>query len=123
MASILPKGFYEGSDEAMLSIYKINQVIFEAIVMFPLKVFNFESGNYEYKKISFMRFIPHERNEHYKIFDESGFCRSTVDSLPVYFKEFERIVRQSNIELTCCYFQGNFLRQGWDVLYWIVIIL
>ena len=87
----LPKGFHVGSDEVMLALYKINEAIFGAIVMYPFKVFNFESGSYEHKKNSFMRFIPHERKEHYKIFHESGFYRSTVDSIPIYFKAFSRI--------------------------------
>ena len=32
-------------------------------------------------------------------------------------------VRQSNFQLTCYKYHGNSVRQGWDVLYWIVIIL
>ena len=32
-------------------------------------------------------------------------------------------VRQSNIQLSCYKCHGNSVRQGWDVLYWIVIIL
>ena len=32
-------------------------------------------------------------------------------------------VRQSNIQLACYSCGGNSVRQGWDVLYWIVIIL
>ena len=42
----LPKGFHEGSDEVMLALYKINEVVFDAIVMYPPKVYNFESENY-----------------------------------------------------------------------------
>ena len=57
----LPKGFHERSDEVMLSLYKINEVVFEAIVIYTSKIFNYESGNYEYRRNSFMRFIPHER--------------------------------------------------------------
>ena len=38
-----------------------------------------------------MKFIPHEMNKNYKIHDETVFYRFTVDSLPAYFKEFERI--------------------------------
>ena len=52
---------------------------------------NVESGKFEYKKNLFMRFIPHERNEHDKIFNESGFYRSTIDDTPQYFVEFTRI--------------------------------
>ena len=72
-------------------LYKINELVFNAIVLYPFKVYNFESGNYEYKKNSFMRFIPHERNKNYKIFDETGFYRSTVKNIPEYFGEFDRM--------------------------------
>ena len=47
----LPRGFHQGSDEVMLALYKINEVIFDAIVVYPYKIRNTESGNYEYKKI------------------------------------------------------------------------
>ena len=43
------------------------------------------------RRNSFMRSIPHERNEHDKIFNESGFYRSTIDDIPQYFEEFTRI--------------------------------
>ena len=69
LSSDLPKGFHEGSDEVMLALYKINEVIFNSIVVYPYKIRNIESGKYEYKKNSFMRFIPHERNKHDKIFN------------------------------------------------------
>ena len=69
----LPKGFHERSDEVILALYKINEVIFNVIVVYPYKILNVESDKYEYKKNSFMRFIPHERNKHDKIFNESGF--------------------------------------------------
>ena len=70
--SELRKGFHEGSNEIMLALYKINEVVFNAITVYPYKILNVESGSYEYKKNSFMRFIPHERNEHDKVFNESG---------------------------------------------------
>ena len=56
----MPKGFHEGSDEVMLALYKINEVVFDAIVMYLPKVYNFESENYEYERNSFIRFIPHD---------------------------------------------------------------
>ena len=89
--SDLPEGFHEGSDEIMLALYKINEVIFNAITVYPYKILNVESGKFEYKKNSFMRFIPHERNEHDKIFNESGFYRSTIDDIPQYYEEFTQI--------------------------------
>ena len=69
LSSDLPKGFHEGSDEVMLALYKINEVIFNSTVVYPYKIRNIEYGKYEYKKNSFMRFIPHERNKHDKIFN------------------------------------------------------
>ena len=58
----------------MLALYKINEVVFNAITLYPYKMLNAESGKFDYKKNSFMRFIP----KHDKIFNESGFYRSTV---------------------------------------------
>ena len=54
----------------MLAPYEINEVVFNAITVYPFKILNVESGSFDYKKNSFMRFIPHERNEHDKVFNE-----------------------------------------------------
>ena len=89
--SDMPEGFQEGSDEIMLALYKINEVVFDATVVYPFKILNNESGEYEYKKHSFMRFIPHERNKHDKIFNESGFYRSTIRDITQYYEEYTRI--------------------------------
>ena len=64
--SELPKGFHEGSDEVMLALYKLNELIFKARVVYPFKVYNYESEQYEYKRNSFMKFIPSEQNKNYK---------------------------------------------------------
>ena len=89
--SDMPEGFQEGSDEIMLALYKINEVVFNAITLYPYKILNAASGRYDYQKNSFMRFIPHERNKHDKIFNESGFYRSTIDDIPQYYEEYTRI--------------------------------
>ena len=91
LPSDLPTGFHEGSDDVMLALYKVNEVIFDAIVSYPYKIWNVESGKYEYKKNSFMRFIPHERNKHDKIFNESGFYRSHFNNITIYFEEYSSI--------------------------------
>ena len=98
LPSDLPTGFHEGSDEVMLALYKINEIIFDAIVIYPYKIRNVESGNYEYKKNSSMRFISHEKNKHDKIFIESGFYRSRVDNITTYFEEFTRIQRDESAD-------------------------
>ena len=67
-------------------------------MVYPYKIRNVESGKYEYKKNSFMRFIPHERNRHDKIFNESGFYRSRVDNTTTYFEEFTRIQRDESAD-------------------------
>ena len=38
LPSDLPTGLYEGSDELMLALYKINEIIFDAIVVYPFKI-------------------------------------------------------------------------------------
>ena len=67
LPSDLAEGFQEGSDEIMLALYKINEVVFNAITLYPYKILSAESGKFEYKKNSFMRFIPHERNKHERV--------------------------------------------------------
>ena len=95
--SELPKGFHEGSDEVMLALYKLNELIFEARVVYPFKVYNYESEQYEYKKNSFMKFNPIERNKNYKIFDEAGFYRSAVDNISEYFLAYDQMLRQFSL--------------------------
>ena len=46
--------YHEGSDEVMLALYKLNKMIFKTIVVYPFKVYNYGSEQYEYKKNSFM---------------------------------------------------------------------
>ena len=77
--SVLPKGFHEGSDEVMLALYKLNEMISITIVVYPFKVYNYGSEQYEYKKNSSMKFFPSERNKNYKIYNETGYYRSTVE--------------------------------------------
>ena len=91
LPSDLPEGFQEGRDEIMLALYKINEIVFNAITVYPYKILNAESGRSDYMKNSFMRFIPHERNKHDKIFNESGFYRSTIDDILQYYEEYTRI--------------------------------
>ena len=50
--SDLPKGLQEGSDEVMLALYKLNELIFQARVVYPFKVYNNELEQYENKKNS-----------------------------------------------------------------------
>ena len=58
---------------------------FEARVVYPFKVYTYETEQYEYRKNSFMKFNPIEKNKNYKIFDETGYYRSTVDNISEYF--------------------------------------
>ena len=53
----LPKGFHEGSDEMMSALYKLNEVMFDARVVYPFMVYNYEKERYEYRKNSIMKFV------------------------------------------------------------------
>ena len=44
-----------------------------------------------------MKFIPSEKNKHYKIFDETGFYRSTVNLISEYFLEYDQMLRQFSL--------------------------
>ena len=48
-----------------------------------------------------MKFNPFEKNKNYKMFDETGFYRSTIDNISQYFLAFDQMLRQfslNNIE-------------------------
>ena len=96
--SELPKGFHEGIDEMMLALYKLYELIFKARVVYSFKVYNYESEQYEYKKNSFMKFIPTEQNKNYKKFDETGFYISTVDHISEHFLEYDQMIRQYSLD-------------------------
>ena len=51
-------GYHEGSDEIMSALYKLNEVLFNAIVVYPMMIYNQEAQRYEYKKNAFMTFNP-----------------------------------------------------------------
>ena len=51
-------GYHEGSDEIMLALYKHDEVIFNAIVVYPMMIYNQEAQRYEYKENAFMTFNP-----------------------------------------------------------------
>ena len=105
LPSDMPEGFHEGTDEVILALYKINEVIFKAITVYPYKILNIESGKFEYKKNSFMKFIPHERNEHDKFF-ESGFYRSYLNimkNIPESSLTSQRILRTSICSYSPCF--------------------
>ena len=89
----IPIGSHEESDEVMLDLHKLNELRFKTMVVYPFKVYNFESKQYEYKKNSFMKFIPTERNNSSKIYNETGFNRSTVDNILENFFEFDQMQR------------------------------
>ena len=95
--TLLPRGFHEGSDEIMLALYKLNKVMFEARVVYPFMVYNYESESCEYRKNSFMKFNPFEKNKHYKMLDETGFYRSTIDNISQYFLAFDQMLRQLSL--------------------------
>ena len=95
----LPRGFHEGSDEIMLALYKLNEVIFNAKVVYPFMVFNYESESYEYRKNSFMKFNPFEKNKNYKMFDETGFYKSRVSNISQYFLAFDQMLRQYSLSV------------------------
>ena len=50
--SDLSKVFHQGSDEVMLALYKLSELIFQSRVVYPFKVYNNELEQYENKKNS-----------------------------------------------------------------------
>ena len=44
-----------------------------------------------------MKFNSREQNKNYKIYNETGFCRSTVDNITEYFFEYDQLLRQISL--------------------------
>ena len=78
-------------------MYKINEVVFDARVVYPFMVYNYESEDYEYRKNSFMKFNPSEKNKHHKLLDETGFYRSNIDHISQYFNKWDEMLRQQSM--------------------------
>ena len=91
-------GYHEGSDEIMLALYKLNEVLYDAIVVYPMMIYNQEAQRYEYKKNAFMTFNPSHKNKHDKPFGESGFYRSTVENISIYFDKFKALNKEQLLE-------------------------
>ena len=96
--SSMTGGYHEGLDEIMLALYKLNEVIFKAIVVYPMMIYNQEAQRYEYKENAFMTFNPSHKNKHDKPYGESGFYRSTVDNIIEYFDKFEALNKETLLE-------------------------
>ena len=84
--SSMTGGYHEGSDEIMLALYKLNEVIFKAID--DMMIYNQEAQKYEYEENAFMTSNPSHKNKHDKPSGESGYYRSTVDNIIDYFDKF-----------------------------------
>ena len=41
-----------------------------------------------------MKFNPFEKNKHYKMLDETGFYRSTINNIAQYFNAWDDMLRQ-----------------------------
>ena len=78
-------GYHEGSNEIMLALYKLNEVLFKAIVVYPMMIYNQEAQKYEYKENAFMTFNPRHKYKHDKPFSDSGFYRSNIVNISKYF--------------------------------------
>ena len=61
-------GYHEGSNEIMLAPYKLNEVLFDATVVYPAKIYNQEAQRYDN---AFMTFNPNHKNKHDKPFRDS----------------------------------------------------
>ena len=61
-------------------------------------MYNHEAQKYEYKKNSFMTFNPSHKNKYDKPYGESGYYRSTVENISVYFDKFKRLQDEKLLE-------------------------
>ena len=91
-------GYHEGSNEIMLAPYKLNEVLFDATVVYAAKIYNQEAQRYEYKDNAFMTFNPNHKNKHDKPFGDSGFYRSNVVNISEYFDKYTKLQTESILE-------------------------
>ena len=91
-------GYHEGSNEIMLALYKLNEVLFNATVVYPLMIYNQEAQRYEYKDNAFMTFNPSHKNRHDKPFGDSGFYRSNIVNISEYFDKYTTLNKESILE-------------------------
>ena len=92
--------YHEGSNEIMLALYKLNEVLFDASVVYPSKIYNQEAQRYEYRDDAFMNFDPNHKNKYDKPYGESGFYRSTVGNISEYFEKYSNL--QNDVVLRDC---------------------
>ena len=93
-------GYHEGSNEIMLALYKLNEVLFNANVVYPFKIFNQEAQKYEYRENAFTAFNPNHKIKYDKPWGESGFFRSNIENINEYFDKYEDI--QNDVILSDC---------------------
>ena len=96
-------GYHEGLDEIMLALYKLNEVIFGATVVYPFKIYNQEAQRYKYRKHAFMTFNPNHKSKYDKPYGESGFHRSYIDNISQYFDKYKNI-RNEELWLFAIYY-------------------
>ena len=79
-------GIAVGYDNIMLLIYKINIVLFGAIIAFPFLAYNdVKDAEWVYRPNSFMRFRPEDNNQYDLPYPAPGHYGSTTDAMHHYY--------------------------------------
>ena len=99
-------GYHEGSNEIMLALYKLNEVLFNANVVYPFKIFNQEAQKYEYREKAFTAFNPNHKIKYDKPWGESGFFRSNIENINEYFDKYKDI--QKLVLIVGCKLRSDF---------------
>ena len=85
---MLHHDIHGGTSELMLQIYKFNHVAFRAKVLYPHQRRNLNTGIFEYRANSFMRFIPRDNDMNDIPHGENGYYCSTMTEAGEYIQLF-----------------------------------
>ena len=85
---MLHHDIHDGTSELMLQIYKFNHVAFRANVLYPYQRRNLNTGIFEYRSNSFMRFIPTDNNMNDISYGKNGYYCSTMTQAGEYIQLF-----------------------------------
>ena len=91
---MLHHDIHGGTSDLMLQISKFNHGAFRANVLYPYQRRYLNTGIFEYRVNSFMRFIPTDNNMNDIPYDENGYYCSTMTQAGEYIQLFIQSIEE-----------------------------
>ena len=101
---MLHHDIHDGTSELMLQIYKFNHIAFHANVLYPYQRRNLNTGIFEYRSNSFMRFIPTDNTMNDISYGENGYYCSTMTQVESIYNYLYNQLRYFKIHLHFVHF-------------------